>query len=206
MDTKQGYILVVEDIPDILELIDTTLRFKGFRVITAGNGEEALEVIKKELPLMVLSDILMPKMDGFNLLHRLRINPVTRTIPVIFLSATYVAPEDKEFAQAIGVTRFIEKPINIDEFLLTIKDLLAQGGHSALQEPLTGPDFYKEYRIRLKTKLAQKSKQIARLERLLETAPAEEKKSFQDSLLLAANEQEEIRLLLEQIRNQSDEN
>ncbi|MBI5353379.1 MAG: response regulator [Chloroflexi bacterium] len=205
MTNEQGYILVAEDIPDILELIDTTLRFKGYRVVTASNGEEALELINKEHPLMIISDIMMPKMDGFNMLHRLRINPKTRKIPVVFLSATYVAPEDKTFALTIGVTRFLEKPINIEDFMKTIVELLAQGDHPAIQEPLTDPNFYKEYRVRLKTKLTQKNQQIARLERLLETAPEEEKKSFRDSLRLAIREQEEIRRLLDQIRNRLDE-
>ena len=200
MDIKQGYLLVVEDIPDILRLLDTTLSFKGYRVITACNGEEALEAIQKERPLMIITDILMPKMDGFSLLHRLRINSETRKIPVVFLSATYVAPEDKTFALTIGVTRFIEKPINIEEFMRAIEELLEQGEHSAVHEPLTNPNFYEEYRIRLKTKLNQKATQITRLERLLETMTEEEKPSFQDSLLLATNEREEIRLLLEQIR------
>ena len=200
MNTQQGYLLVVEDIPDILKLLETALSFKGYRVVTARNGEEALEAIQKERPQMIVSDILMPKMDGFSLLHRLRINSDTRKIPVVFLSATYVAPEDKTFALTIGVTRFIEKPINIEEFMQTIEELLAKGEHSAIHEPLTGPNFYEEYRIRLKTKLDQKVTQIARLERLLETAAEEEKASFQDSLLLANNEREEIRLLLEQIR------
>jgi DNA-binding response OmpR family regulator len=200
MKTKQGYLLVVEDIPDILKLLETTLTFKGYRVMTARDGEEALELVKKDRPLMIISDILMPKMDGFSLLHRLRINSETRKIPVVFLSATYVAPEDKTFSLTIGVTRFIEKPINIIEFLQTIEELLAQGEHSAIQEPLTEPNFYEEYRLRLKTKLTQKNSQIARLERLLEIAPEEEKKSFQDSLTLAVSEREEIRLLLEQIR------
>jgi len=205
MTNEQGYILVAEDIPDILELLDTTLRFKGYRVVTANNGEEALEFIQKERPLIIVSDIMMPKMDGFNLLHRLRINPETRKIPVVFLSATYVAPEDRTFALTIGVTRFLEKPINIDEFMKTIVELLAQGEHSVLQEPLTDPNFYKEYRVRLKTKLTQKNQQIARLERLLETAPEDEKKSFRDSLRLAIREQEEIRRLLDQIRDRLDE-
>jgi DNA-binding response OmpR family regulator len=201
MDTKQGYLLVVEDIPDILQLLDTTLSFKGYRVLTARNGEEALKTIQKERPLLIITDILMPKMDGFSLLHRLRINSETRKIPVVFLSATYVAPEDKTFALTIGVSRFIEKPINIEEFMQTIEELLAQGEHPAIHEPLTGPNFYEEYRVRLKTKLNQKIAQITRLERLLETASDEEKASFQESLLLAVSERDEIRLLLDQIRD-----
>ena len=199
MDTQSGYLLVVEDIPDILKLLDATLKFKGYRVLTARNGEEALEVIQKERPLMVITDILMPKMDGFSLVHTLRIHSETRSIPVIFLSATYVAPEDKAFALNIGATRFIEKPIDLELFMKTISELLVQGA-PASQEPLTEPDFYIGYRKRLKTKLNQKMTQIARTERLLETLPEEEKPSFQASLQMAISEREEIEKLLDQIR------
>ena len=199
MDTQSGYLLVVEDIPDILKLLDATLKFKGYRVLTARNGEEALEVIQKERPLIVITDILMPKMDGFSLVHTLRIHSETRSIPVIFLSATYVAPEDKAFALNIGATRFIEKPIDLELFMKTISELLLQGA-PALQEPLTEPDFYIGYRKRLKTKLNQKMTQIARTERLLETLPEEEKPSFQASLQMAISEREEIEKLLDQIR------
>ncbi len=199
MNTQSGYLLVVEDIPDILKLLDATLKFKGYRVLTARNGEEALEVIQKERPLIVITDILMPKMDGFSLVHTLRIHSETRSIPVIFLSATYVAPEDKAFALNIGATRFIEKPIDLELFMKTISELLLQGA-PASQEPLTEPDFYIGYRKRLKTKLNQKMTQIARTERLLETLPEEEKPSFQASLQMAISEREEIEKLLDQIR------
>jgi CheY-like chemotaxis protein len=199
MDTQPGYLLVVEDIPDILKLLDATLQFKGYRVLTARNGEEALEAIKKERPLMVITDILMPKMDGFSLVHTLRIDSETRNIPVIFLSATYIAPEDKTFALNIGATRFIEKPIDLEQFMQTISELLIQGV-PAIQESLTEPDFYTGYRKRLKTKLNQKMTQIARTERLLETLPEDEKPSFKTSLQMAIDEREEIEKLLDQIR------
>jgi DNA-binding response OmpR family regulator len=199
MDTQLGYLLVVEDIPDILKLLDATLKFKGYRVLTARNGEEALEAIEKELPLMVITDILMPKMDGFSLVHTLRIDSYTRDIPVIFLSATYIAPEDKTFALNIGATRFIEKPIDLEQFMQTISELLIQGA-PASQESLTEPDFYTGYRKRLKTKLNQKMTQIARTERLLETLPEDEKPSFKTSLQMAIDEREEIEKLLDQIR------
>ena len=127
MVDERGYVLVVDDIPDILKLLDATLQFKGFRVVTARNGQEALDAIQKERPALVIADILMPKMDGFSLLHRIRLNPATRDLPVIFLSATYVGSEDKEFARAIGVTRFIEKPVDWDKFLPIITDILTRG-------------------------------------------------------------------------------
>ena len=77
MDKSQGYLLVVEDIPDILNLLDTTLKFKGYRVVTARDGQEALDIIQREPPALIVTDILMPKIDGFNLVHKLRIDPET---------------------------------------------------------------------------------------------------------------------------------
>lgn len=199
MNTLKGHLLVVEDTPDTLELVNVTLTFKGYRVITARNGHEALESIQKERPALIITDILMPRMDGFSLVHRLRINPETRGIPVIFLSATYVAPEDKEFAAAIGVTRFIEKPIAIDEFLRTIADLLSSGT-LADSKPLDTKRFYEGYRSRLETKLKQKVTQIARTAFMMQTLSEEEKQSFKVSTQLAINERDEIQLLLDQLR------
>jgi CheY-like chemotaxis protein len=199
MDKQSGYILAVDDIPNILELIDTTLKFKGgYRVQTARNGEEALEVIQKERPALVITDILMPKMDGFNLVHRLRLDPDTRNIPVVFLSATYVAPEDKTFAMLIGATRFIEKPIDIDQLMKTLSELLAQS-EPTTPEPLKELEFYEGYRKRLKMKLDQKIKQIARIERLLPTISEEEKKTFMTSLASNVEERDEIQLHLDQV-------
>lgn len=199
MNEQSGYLLVVEDIPNILELIDTTLKFKGgYRVVTARNGEEALEIIQKEHPALVITDILMPKVDGFSLVHRLRLDPETRNIPVVFLSATYVAPEDKAFAVLIGVSRFLEKPIDIDQLMQTITELLAQKAPAG-PEPLKEFEFYDGYRKRLKIKLDQKNRQIARIERLLPTISEDEKPAFMNSLLLTSNERDELRLQLNQV-------
>jgi CheY-like chemotaxis protein len=201
MENNKSYLLVVEDIPDILHLLEATLKFKGYRVLTARNGVEALEVIQKERPALIITDILMPKMDGFNLVHRLRINPETRTIPVVFLSATYVTPEDKVFAHSIGVNRFIEKPVDLVAFLPIIEKILAQGDNAPVSA-LSEIEFYEGYRKRLETKLKQKITQITRDEHLLETLSEDEKASMKASMNLAINEREEIQQLLNQIREQ----
>ncbi|HLF75495.1 MAG TPA: response regulator [Anaerolineales bacterium] len=198
MDTERGYLLVVEDIPDILTLLHATLSFKGYRVVTARNGQEALDAIQRERPALVIADILMPKMDGFGLVHRLRINPETRDIPVVFLTATYVAPEDKAFAQTIGVTRFIEKPVDFEQFLPAIEEILAKGP-VVPQEPLNELDFYEGYRRRLEQKLNHKITQITRAEHLMETLSEEEKPNFKASLHQSINERDEIQRLLDQI-------
>lgn len=195
---QQGYVLIVEDVPDILKLLEATLSFKSYRVVTAQNGQEALEAVQRERPSLVITDIMMPKLDGFGLVHRLRINPETRGIPVIFLTATYVALEDKAFALNIGVTRFIEKPVNFERFLETVEELLS-GGTPAPAPVLSEADFYEGYRQRLEKKLDQKIIQITRDERLLETVPEDERPTFRASLQLAINERDEIQRLLDEL-------
>jgi CheY-like chemotaxis protein len=195
---SQPTLLVVEDIPDILTLLKATLEFKGYHVITARDGQEALETLEQERPAVIVTDILMPRMDGFNLVHRLRLNSQTRDIPVIFLSATYVAPEDKAFALSLGVTRFIEKPVNFEEFLPAVSDLLNHHEKSSTV-PLEEFEFYDGYRKRLEIKLLHKNTQINRAEHLLETISEGEKPSFQASLRQANEERREIQKLLDQI-------
>jgi CheY-like chemotaxis protein len=199
-----GPILVVEDVPNVLELLEVTLRFKGYPVITARNGQEALEQVQKEHPALVITDILMPKMDGYALAHRLHHDPQTRQIPLIFLSATYVTPEDKQFAVSLGAVRFIEKPIDTEEFLLTVAELLTQGPETA-PEPLGEREFYTGYRERLEHKLRHKNTQIARTERLLTTLPETQRAAFEALLKQTQADREEIQVELNQIYQILDE-
>ena len=201
MHTASGYLLVAEDDPDIRKLLNTTLTFKGYRVVTAHNGREGLEFIQKERPLIVITDIMMPQLDGFGLVHRLRIDPQTRDIPVVFITATYVSRADQEFALNIGATRFIQKPVDLEKFLATIEELLEQGPLPTV-EPLKEFNFYDGYRKRLEIKLDQKIKQIAREEHLLTTRPDEANQAIIASLHHAIYERDEIKLLLEQIHLQ----
>ena len=203
MADQLGYVLVVDDIPDILKLLDATLKFKGFRVVTAQNGQEALEAIQNERPALVIADILMPKMDGFNLLHRIRLNPETRNLPVIFLSATYVAAEDKDFAYALGVNRFIEKPVDWDKFLPIVTDILINGA-PASPTLITEVEFYNRYRQRLETKLKQKVSQIARDEHLIKTLSDIQRPAFESTLQQAIRERDELQQVLDQIRQRLD--
>jgi CheY-like chemotaxis protein len=203
MTHKRGYLLVVEDVPDILQLLDATLKFKGYQVVTATNGQEALEIIKRERPSMIITDILMPKLDGFSLVHRLRLDADTRDIPIVFLSATYVTPEDKTFAEIIGVTHFIEKPIDFETLLPVIDQLLTQAV-PAIFEPLDEIEFYDGYRKRLEAKLRQKNIQITRDEHLLMTLPEKEQTAFKASIQVTISERSGIQQLLEKVYKQLD--
>jgi CheY-like chemotaxis protein len=191
MNTLYGPILIVEDVPNVLELLEVTLRFKGYAVLTAHNGEEALETIARQRPVLIITDILMPKMDGYAFVQKLRLNPGTRSIPVVFLSATYVTPEDKEFALSLGAARFMEKPIDTEDFLLTVAELVTQQPNTAPQ-PLDMERFYMGYRTRLENKLRHKNTQITRAERLLTTLPVDQRPAFEALLQQSIRDRDEI--------------
>jgi DNA-binding response OmpR family regulator len=201
MDAGTDYLLIVEDDPDILELLDATLTFKGYRVVTARNGREGLEAIHRKRPAIVIADIMMPRLDGFGLVHRMRIDRETRDIPVVFITAAYVTPEDREFALNLGATRFLQKPVDLERFLGTIAELMKQG-LSAVVKPLNELDFYTEYRRRLEAKLGEKIRQIAREEHLLATDADKEDQSLQASFRQVHRERDELKLLLDQIHEQ----
>jgi CheY-like chemotaxis protein len=198
MNTIPGPILVVEDVPNILELLDVTLRFKGYPVLTACNGEQALEMVRKKQPAMVITDIMMPVMDGYTLAFNLRRDPETSDIPIIYLSATYVTAEDKEFALSLGAARFLEKPVDPEDFLLTVAEVLTDN-HRTLSPPMDRDQFLKGYRRRLEVKLGHKNAQIARNERLLETLPDSLKPSFEEMLHDNRQQRDQIQAELNEI-------
>jgi CheY-like chemotaxis protein len=198
-----GPILVVEDVPNILELLDVTLRFKGYPVATASNGEEALELVSKKEPALVITDIMMPKMDGYTLAFNLRRKPETSHIPIIFLSATYVTPEDKAFAMSLGAVRFLEKPVDTEDFLLTVAEVLTDNQVTPLP-PMDKQQFLQGYTRRLEVKLGHKNAQIVRNERLLETLPDSLKSAFEEMLLDNRKQRDQIQWELEEIYTRLD--
>ncbi len=191
MSPSQGPILIVEDIPHILELLEVTLKFKGYEVITARNGDEALNALLSVKPALILTDILMPRLDGYALAQEVRSNPETRDIPIIFVSATFITPEDKDFAMSLGAVRFLEKPIEASELLLTVAEVLT-GEISDHSKPLPDQAFQKGYSDRLKEKLLQKENQILRAQRLVEIVPSEQRPAFEALLAQTQFQRDQI--------------
>jgi len=177
-----GPILIVEDIPYLLELLQVTLKFKGYTVITARDGDEALSIMETDRPALILTDVLMPRLDGFAFAQRVRSNPKTQDIPIIFVSATYISPEDKEFALSLGAVRFLEKPVEAEELLLTVAEVLNREP-LALPRPISNREFYRGYQGRLQAKLTDKLEQIDRARRLVDTVPGEQRPMFQALLV-----------------------
>jgi CheY-like chemotaxis protein len=186
-----GPILIVEDIPHILELLEVTLKFKGYDVITARNGDEALEIIAGGPPVLILTDILMPRLDGYALAQAVRSDPETRHIPIIFISATFITPEDKEFALSLGAVRFLEKPIEASELLLTVAEVMT-GEFEGNALPMAERAFQQGYSDRLREKLHHKENQIRRAQRLVETVPPEQRPAFEALLAQTRVQRDQI--------------
>ena len=191
-----GPILIVEDIPYLLELLQVTLKFKGYTVITARDGDEALSIMETDRPALILTDVLMPKLDGFAFAQRIRSNPKTQDIPIIFVSATYISPEDKEFALSLGAVRFLEKPVEAEELLLTVAEVLNREP-LALPRPISNREFYRGYQGRLQAKLKDKLEQIDRARRLVDTVPGEQRPMFQALLVQTQVQRDQIQAELD---------
>jgi CheY-like chemotaxis protein len=190
MSISTGPILVVEDIAAVRELIEVQLRLRGYDVIVARDGQEALAMVHMARPSVIVTDILMPRLDGFALAHQLRADPQTSPIPIIFLSATYVSAEDERFALHLGAMRFLPKPVDADELFIAVADALT--GQARLITTISERDFYSGYRQRLEAKLRQKSSQIARSQQQLDAALPDQRETYRRLLAEAQEQFDEI--------------
>ena len=117
-------ILVVEDELDIQKLIKMTLRVHGVKEVSvAGDGEECLEAVKQGKPDLILLDVSMPKLDGYETCRLLKANPDTRDIPVIFLSARTQADE-REMGLRAGAQGYLSKPFDPTTLYSQILEIL----------------------------------------------------------------------------------
>jgi CheY-like chemotaxis protein len=117
-------ILVVDDYAENVELLQKLLTADGYEVSTAYNGDEALREVEKDKPTLILLDIMMPKMDGYQVCEALRSDENTKDIPIIFVTGK---TEVKDWTHAIfnvGVNSYITKPINPKKFLDKVKSVL----------------------------------------------------------------------------------
>jgi len=116
-------ILIAEDERDIRELVSLSLQFGGFAVVQAANGVEAVEQTQKELPDLILMDVRMPKMTGYDACRRIKAMPELRNIPVVFLSAKGQETEIQTGLEA-GAEEYIQKPFAPDELVKQVQAVL----------------------------------------------------------------------------------
>ncbi|MBO9539909.1 hybrid sensor histidine kinase/response regulator [bacterium] len=117
-------ILVIDDHEDNRVLLKLILESRGFGYLGAASGPEGLAIARQERPDLILLDLQMPGMDGFEVLMALKAHSVTRTIPVIILTATYLEPKSVERGLSLGADEYLTKPINPDEILVRIRSVI----------------------------------------------------------------------------------
>src|SRR5436309_9904888 len=116
-------ILVVDDEPAVRDLLREVLAMAGYTVTTAADGRDALPLTLSDKPDLIITDIRMPRLDGLTLCKALRVNPETRSIPVIMLT-NYNTSEQMEAAMVAGADDFLPKPLNVEEIKIRVRAML----------------------------------------------------------------------------------
>ncbi len=117
-------ILIADDNPQNLYMLEIILKANGYGVISASNGAEALDLAQKNPPDLIITDILMPVMDGFELCRRWKTNDLLKRIPFIFYSANYTESKDEQFALSLGAERFVVKPQQPEALIKVVQEIL----------------------------------------------------------------------------------
>jgi signal transduction histidine kinase len=133
-------ILVVDDTEDNLDLLEFALKRKPVTMLRATSGAECLVLAERENPDVILLDIQMPEMDGYETFKRLRANPKTAKIPVVFLTAQKKDPESIEKGLALGVDEYLTKPIDVEELFVRTR-MLVQLKRAQAELERTKADF-----------------------------------------------------------------
>lgn len=119
-------VLVVDDSLANRDLVRTVLQMRGYRTIEARTGVDALALLQAEPVDMVLADVMMPKMDGYQLLHEIRTNPALWRLPVVFYTAHYEAARLRGLGSEIGVTYVVPKTGDLDALIDAVEDTLRE--------------------------------------------------------------------------------
>lgn len=116
-------ILVIDDEKDFVDTISERLGAKGFNILRAFNGKEGLEKALSEKPDLVILDLAMPEMNGFDVCRKIKLNENSKDIPVIMLTAKF-QPNDIEFGKEMGADAYMTKPLELEMLLNNVKELL----------------------------------------------------------------------------------
>ncbi|HEY6837711.1 MAG TPA: HD domain-containing phosphohydrolase [Geobacteraceae bacterium] len=180
-------LLIVDDNSDNRYLLETLLRAEGYQIISAGDGREALDLLQSSGADVIVSDILMPRMDGFQLCRAVRGDQALRDIPFIFYTATYITDEDRTFALSLGADRFLVKPDDIEVLGQTVKDVLADRPSAEAPSPADEAEFFREYSKVLFRKIEKKAADLEETRHFNEFM-REHNQSLEEEVLLRTEE------------------
>jgi PAS domain S-box-containing protein len=158
--------LIADDNPQNIYLLESILKGHKFEVISAGNGVEALDAALKNPPDLIITDILMPVMDGFELCRKWKADERLAHIPFIFYTATYTDPKDEQFAMSLGAERFIVKPQKPEILMQAVIEVLEEYRKKTPGAPVKPPvderETLREYNETLFRKLEKKVMDLER--------------------------------------------
>jgi len=170
-------ILVVDDNINDRELLFELLNAQGYEVISASNGVEALEKIRESKHDLVISDIMMPEMDGFGLCRELKRNVDTINIPIILYSSSFTDPEDEKLVMEEGAAAYIRKSFEIKPFLEKISEVITGYRDGKISQSMPGildeKEYLSLYSARLMKKLENKVVELENTNKKLEAALSE---------------------------------
>ena len=184
-------VLIIDDQYINRYLLEKLLAGYGYTVISAVDGIEALEKLKEGSINLIISDILLPRMDGFQLCREVKQNPEYASIPFIFYTAAYTEQKDREFAESLGADRFILKPADPAEFITVVQDLIKdipEDGISPARTIILGEhEYLSEHNSRLLHQLEKKLNELESVNKALRISEKRYKNLFEfasDAIIL----------------------
>jgi PAS domain S-box-containing protein len=165
-------ILIVDDVKDSLDLLEDILTTYNFETVRARNGAEALDQLARHTVQLIISDVLMPKMDGFQLCREVKRRPQFKPIPFIFYTANYIDPADEHFARSLGADRYLIKPIDISVLINAVNETTKSTASESVPMPegdesAGESEYLKEYNAVLIKKLEDKMFELERVNDML---------------------------------------
>ncbi|MDB6148354.1 MAG: hybrid sensor histidine kinase/response regulator, partial [Spartobacteria bacterium] len=167
-------VLIVDDRADSRSVLTAILAHRGYRLLEAKSGARALEIVRKQKPDLVIADVLMSQMDGYEFVRQLRVDSEIAHTPIVFYTANYIEKESWKLAQACGVHHIIVKPAEPEEVFKIIDDVFATSGRGKQSVP--GSKFAREHLHLITNKLAEKVYDLETLNATLEAEVVERKR------------------------------
>ena len=154
-------LLIVDDIDINRKVLRLAFEAEGHTALEAADGIEALEVLAREKVDAVLSDILMPRMDGYRLCHEIRTNIQLRDLPIVIYTSTYTSKSDENLARSVGADRYLKKPAPFQTVLTALHEAIAMPRTTPRPEAQQQVEVLKEYSDLLVAKLEQRNIELA---------------------------------------------
>lgn len=176
-------VLIVDDNTDIQDMLKSMMEHQGWDVCQAANGKIALEIARHQAPDLIVSDILMPVMDGYALCRKCKSDKKLKNIPFVFYTATYTEPHEEKFALDLGADRFINKPEKPSTLIRILNDLLEKkktvesGPRKPLGEEM---EFFRRHNEILFNKLEKKMSELEKANQELRKAEEQYRLSFEN--------------------------